>query len=158
MDVLVMLNQDRRTGARESRSVAQRFVALVLESETTPVRFFLALYYFAHAGAFFFNAPGCPYDACVFIESALSWQTWAFLFLAQGCASLWRVLDGKNRPAASWMVHGSSVLLLGGYAAANVIARWPYWVLSVPNLVVVLAALWVCARIAINPGRGFYGD
>lgn len=158
MDVLIMLETDRRKGARESRTFSERFCSLTMESSTSTTRFLLVIYYLAHAAAFYFNGRGCPYAACKFIDAALPWHAWALLFLVQGLLELWRVFDGKHRPAVAWMVHGPGVVLLGGFAAANVYARWPYWVLSVPNVVLALAGIWVCARIAINPGRGFYGD
>jgi hypothetical protein len=148
---------DRRIGLRESRPLGARLLSLLAESDTTPVRFLLMLFALAQAVAFYVNVD-CTYVGCKFMQAVMPFQVWGAIFAVYAAAKIWRILDGRSRPLIAGVINGWGAALFGGLATALVAARWPDWILAVPYMVFALAAVWVFARTAINPQRGFRSD
>jgi hypothetical protein len=151
------MSYERRNGTPDTRTLHARVVSLVLESDLLPSRFTLMIFA-ALQGVAFLTTKECPYVACEFLQDVLPYRYWAYLFLLYAVIKLWRIFDGKARPTVAKIVNGYGAALFGGFATALLVARWPYWVLVVPYIVLAASAIWVFARTAIYPGRGFRAD
>ena len=149
--------EERRIGRPDSRNMGARVHSLILESDVTPMKFGLMLFAIMQ-GIGFATMPPCNLLVCRFLEEALPYHAWAALFLTYGTLKLWRTFDGKSRPFIAKIINGYGGFLFGGLALAVLVARWPYWGLAVPYFMFAIAAVWVFARTAIYPGRGFRGD
>jgi hypothetical protein len=152
-----LLPIDRRVGAPDSRTLKERLLSVVFETDTTGTKVTLMMYAAFQALGFFFNR-GCAFIACEFLRDAMSYYIWGALFGVYAILKCWRIFDGRSRPTLAKVINGSGVFLFGGFAVALLVARWPSWVLAVPNVVLAFAAIWVFARTAINPERGFRAD
>jgi len=152
-----MLAVERRIGLADNRSLKDRLVSLVCETDMTGTKFILMLCALGQAIGFFTDR-NCVYVACEFLREATAYMVWGTLFGLYGILKLWRIFDGKSRPLQAKVINGLGACLFGGCTTALLVARWPHWVLGVPNVVLALAAIWVFARTAINPERGFRGD
>lgn len=142
----------------ERRGMWRRLYILVWESDTTPTKLSLVIAASITAVGFWQDAGNCTYVACQYLALVLPWWAWAAIWTSYAAVKAWRIIDGTSRPNVALAINILGAFLFGGTAFSVTLARWPFIVLSSFSIAMALAATWVLARTAVNPGYGFKGD
>lgn len=146
----------------DPRCIGARFTSLMLESDPTPTKASLATFAALTALFFWLDKGRCGLHLCDALENMTLWiggyKAWGVAWTVYAIAQLWRIFEGVHRPAVAYVLNFVGAAMFGATAVASLIARWPNFLVAVPYLTLALASIWVAARTAINPGRGFRGD
>ena len=144
----------------ERRGILRRLSSVVIESEAVSTKVTLLIFAALQSLSFWWppRSEDCPMLACSGLEAIMPWKWWGTCWAVYAVAQGWRILDGVHRQGWAMVVNGFGVFMFGMVAYVVTAARWPYLTLSIPQIVLALAAIWVMMRTAINPGKGFRGD
>jgi hypothetical protein len=137
----------------------RRLVWIVLRSDTTSLRFLLAIA--SLLWSIFLFMPGDTFERPVYRIMARvgSEELWATFWLLHAVGVLWRVFATRKRVFVAYLLNSLGLVMYAGVAVAIYATRTePFPAAIAPDLTLALIALWVMARTAINSEHGWRAD
>lgn len=136
-----------------------RFWELVLHSDTTPTKFFLAI-----ASTLWMLGLIVPGDTMTrpvyqsMAELAPEWA-WALAWAVYSAAMYWRVFANGGRWRIALVINLYGVALWG-YTSFSILftLTYPYPAGTAPDFACLAAAFWVFVRTHVHPLGGWRGD
>lgn len=139
-----------------------RFWALIAYSDTTPVRFLLAMA--ASLWAIFLYFPGDTFQRPVYrymIAMAGDYAEfkWSILWTLHACGMWWRIFATDYRPIASLVINILGVVLFTSSALAILLTlTYPFPAAIATEVSCAFASAWVLVRTHINSEKGWRRD
>jgi hypothetical protein len=137
----------------------RRMIDLVIYTDTTGVRFLLAIA--ALSWAFFLLWPSDTFQRPVYaiMASIGPQEYWAACFAVYGFSALWRVLSDIPRRCTALAINIVGVCLYGGVAMSVWFAMpYPIPAAIAPDLTLALTSFWVLMRSGLNSLPGWRND
>jgi hypothetical protein len=137
----------------------RRMIDLVIYTDTTGVRFLLAIT--ALSWALFLIWPSDTFQRPVYSIMAFiaPQEYWAACFAAYGFSALWRVLSEIPRHYCALAINIIGVSLYGGVAMSVWFAMpYPIPAAIAPDLMLALASFWLLMRSGLNSLPGWRND
>lgn len=139
-----------------------RLWALIAYSDTTPVRFMLAMA--ATLWAFFLFLPGNTFDRPVYrymvvVAGEDAELKWGLLWSLHACVMWWRIFATDYRPVTSLLINILGVILFTSSTIAILVTMtYPFPAAIATEMSCAFASAWVLVRTHINSEKGWRRD
>lgn len=141
-------------------AISNRVFSLLIRSDTTPTRFFLACA--ALAWAVGLLLPGDTFDRPVYRYMKLfgaDENAWVIAWLTYACLMFWRIFSITPRQIVANAVNLYGLALFSTALLAIFFTKtYPFPAGLAPDFVTCLAAFWVFVRTGINSEKGWRVD
>lgn len=139
--------------------ISNRLYSLLIKSDTTPTRFYLALAASSWALGLF---PGNTFERPAYIYMTLfgmNERSWEVLWTLHAGLMFWRIFSTVPRPRIAFAVNLLGLVLFWTVTIAFFAARpYPFPAGIATDLVTALASFWVFVRTGINSEKGWRVD
>lgn len=141
----------------------KRFKSLILYSDTTPTRFFLAMVTTLWAAGLL--VPGDTFDRKVYFYMKLivgeenAEMKWAFLWTVLSVAQWWRIFTSVSRPYVALAINSFSLAMFSACCFSIIFSQMrPFPAAMAPDMACMMAALWILIRTGVKSESGWRND